>query len=102
MVHAHPLARRLHQPRGAQLPEMMADRRFRERDGRRQITGVRAAVTLREQHDISFTRTGSASAFNRRATSSAARSSTGAAPTGAQQIGAETSIVGNAFGIPPS
>src|SRR3954447_2509611 len=49
--------------------------------------------------DISRTRTGSASAFRRSATSSASSSFTGAAATGAQQMGALVSMIGRAFGM---
>ncbi|KHJ70411.1 hypothetical protein QR64_24115 [Rhodococcus sp. Chr-9] len=49
--------------------------------------------------DMSLMRTGSASAFSRRASSRAALSLIGAAETGSQQIGALTSITGRAFGM---
>ncbi|GFG83181.1 hypothetical protein MPRG_64570 [Mycobacterium paragordonae] len=46
-----------------------------------------------------FTRTGSASAFSRIATSRASASLSGPAATGAQHTGADMSITGNALGM---
>src|ERR1035437_7082795 len=57
---------------------------------------------LVSRSDISLMRAGSASAFRRRATSIAASSVSGAAETGAQQIGAVRSSVGRALGMNPS
>ena len=57
--------------------------------------------TEQNYSDMIFTRTGSASALSRSATSNAASSLIGPAATGAQHTGADMSITGSDLGMAP-